>query len=602
MEGDRRAREARSHMAEVHSHATAETTGYSVQASHNENERQRQAEADAAERRSKRTADVQESEVKQGALDMGFASLYQQNVANELHRAFEQQKKDCDEVIAAKNQLIRSVQANLEESEGSYVKLLKDNAEDVNKLVQTMHTMTDDYLDNYTGELEQVEKTYEKERKDYMAQCDGELEQLIKTRRTKETMYRKQREAKIVEAQKKLEERYEEGYEDYNEAKGSQKKEIHELIEELEKGKSDFMLNGERLNYNLQVLRERVKESKNANTLYKRRIGKLQDTMSNLIARHQESEKRHQRLNKDLTNQLRRVDTQYQDLQKKFQLFEKTDKEKYRQLWKLNNQKCKQKVHRVLQADRVLFEDILNLPWQPPELSFWPDEQENLEGMEDDAEDETLAAVELSEPALMLLQILRAQAPFLVDENVRLAIESVEGTTEEQAALEGILTTLKIEKNDDVRDLLEYFIVENEDESVALINPQEAIRALTVYLEDQKQKAESEKEQNATSTTKNKQHAQQVQRERRKAAEKAYWKKLAEPVAKDHFQVWSALEEGLEQYLAQLQQRKTQLAETEALRLQNEELRALLGQYINSDINYELYSPPELMNTVQRTT
>ncbi|CAD2213287.1 Sperm tail/Sperm tail C-terminal domain containing protein, putative [Angomonas deanei] len=548
-----------------------------------------------AERRARRDKEIQDSDVKQTALDMAFSSLYKQNVPHQLHKALEEQKADCALVVQSKNDLIHNLQEHLEEREESYVSLLKNNSESVNDLISTMHEKTNEYLDQYTSELADVEKNYEQERREYLDKCAEEIRELIKTRRTKETVYRKRREAKIVEAQQKLEEKYEEGYEGYNEIKKAQKGEIHELVEELEKGKADFMLNGERLNYNLQVLRERVKESKNATNLYKRRIGRLQDILSNLIARYQESEKRHQRVNKDLTSQLRRADTQYQDLQKKFQLFEKADKDKYRQLWQMNNQKCKEKVHRVLQADRVLFEEILNMPWQPPELNFWPDQQEELEGGLDDGEEEPIEEVELSEPALMLLLILRNQAPFLVDENVRKAIQSVEGTTEEQADIEGLLTTLKIQKTEDVEDLLEYFTVEGEDGAKMLINPQEGLRALNVYLSERSvKKGDTVKSKTSTMMSSTKGGEGEMTK-KRKEAEKSYWKKLAKPVPKEHFAMWESLEEGLEQYLAQLQQRKELINGAEALRAQNEELRALLGQYLHSDINYQLYAPPTLV-------
>jgi dynein regulatory complex protein 1 len=56
--------------------------------------------------------------------------------------------------------------------------------------------------------------------------------------------------------------------------------------------------------------------------------------------------------------------------------------------------------------------------------------------------------------------------------------------------------------------------------------------------------------------------------------------------------VWSALERGLERYREVLARRRDALDETRRLGEQNAELRALLNQYLSSQINAELQVPP----------
>eukprot|EP01009_Symbiontida_sp_KSa7_P007159 NODE_3813_length_377_cov_324.631098_g3242_i0.p1 GENE.NODE_3813_length_377_cov_324.631098_g3242_i0~~NODE_3813_length_377_cov_324.631098_g3242_i0.p1 ORF type:complete len:68 (-),score=8.66 NODE_3813_length_377_cov_324.631098_g3242_i0:142-345(-) len=55
-----------------------------------------------------------------------------------------------------------------------------------------------------------------------------------------------------------------------------------------------------------------------------------------------------------------------------------------------------------------------------------------------------------------------------------------------------------------------------------------------------------------------------------------------------------ALEKGLEKYQLQLQERTRLIDETDSIRHQNDELRALLNQYMQSKINEELLAPPHL--------
>lgn len=573
-------------------------TEFKVKAATEESERRTREEEAVQHRVAARGRVDADSHARQEALRLRFEALYRHTVPHALHAAIAEQRQLCEEVLAMKDKLASELQSQLDEKESEYVMQLRQNAVDVDDLVQAMHTTTDEYLDQYTSQLDAVEKAYDKERREMIDQYAAEINQLVRTRRSKETDYRKRRENKIIEAQAALESKYEETYEECNTVKAAREDEINALHRELEKCKTDFMLNDERISYNLQVLRERVKENKAIQNQYKRKLATLQGNLSSLITRHNNMSKRYQRCNRDLTAQLHRVGAQYNDLQHKFQLFEKYDKEKYRQVWQLHDKKCKHLVHRCLQADRVIFEDILNMPWAPPEMVFWPESKEDDNTLDNTVDDDDIPdEVELSEPELTMLQILRSQAPFLVDENIRAAIQQVKGATAEQADMEGLLTTLNIQKSDDVRDMLEYFMVDDDRGTHALINPQEFIRALNAFLEQRNAKQAREKDASMQQKEHSKKTTRKEEDEQHRTEERVYWTRLAQSVPQEHIHVWGALEKGLEEYLAQLQQRRSLIATTDAMRARNEELKGLLSQYVQSNINYQLCSAPRLMQT-----
>jgi dynein regulatory complex protein 1 len=56
--------------------------------------------------------------------------------------------------------------------------------------------------------------------------------------------------------------------------------------------------------------------------------------------------------------------------------------------------------------------------------------------------------------------------------------------------------------------------------------------------------------------------------------------------------VWHALDKQLERYHGLSQTRANNLADVDSLQHQNDELRALLNQYLGSRINEELQIPP----------
>ncbi|PWU89130.1 hypothetical protein C4B63_63g51 [Trypanosoma cruzi] len=594
--GEESVRQARCEMAEIVSTAHSAVTSWEVNVGKNENERREREERLVDERRQKRREELKANEIKQGAIELRFESIYKMNAPHELKKSLEEQELQCKELIAAKDRLIELLREQLEEREEEFVAMLQRNAADVNNLVAEMRGQTEKYLDAYTSQLREVEATYENERKEYLTRCNEEIQQLMKLRRTRETEYRKKREDEIMEAQRKMDDKHRGNCEEYNEIKREHLQEIHALMEELERCKAEFLLNGERLSYNLQILRERVKENKSAQALHKRKLGRLQDTLSYLVARYADSEKKYQRTNKELTAQLHRVANQYRDLQKKFQKFERSDKEKYRQLWDMHEEKNIQLVHKSLQADRVLFEEILGVPWNPPQLKYWLDD-EAADAVEDNEVDVSSSddEIELSEEALMLLAILHNQAPFIADENVYAAILQVQGATEDRAMVESILATLQIRKNEEMDDLLQYFIVDGPEETTALIRPQDAVCALSTFLTEKQREKKQKEEGQKESAKRNKEMAKMKLEERRRAAEKEYWLRMARSVPKEHQRVWGALEKGLKLYIAQLQQRKNLIVDTDSLRAQNAELRALLTQYLQSDVNYQLYIPPKLL-------
>ena len=71
-----------------------------------------------------------------------------------------------------------------------------------------------------------------------------------------------------------------------------------------------------------------------------------------------------------------------------------------------------------------------------------------------------------------------------------------------------------------------------------------------------------------------------------------YWEMLRNPIPDDRLRVWKSLEKGLQRVKEVLQARKTLRQENDGIRKQNEELRQLLQQYVQSGVNGMLHEPP----------
>jgi dynein regulatory complex protein 1 len=72
----------------------------------------------------------------------------------------------------------------------------------------------------------------------------------------------------------------------------------------------------------------------------------------------------------------------------------------------------------------------------------------------------------------------------------------------------------------------------------------------------------------------------------------AYWDRMKEVVSGKTVRVYKALINAMQKYNTELNDRSGLIMESQSLHQQNSELKALLHQYLNSQVNQELYIPP----------
>eukprot|EP01012_Entosiphon_sulcatum_P018445 TRINITY_DN2318_c0_g1_i1.p1 TRINITY_DN2318_c0_g1~~TRINITY_DN2318_c0_g1_i1.p1 ORF type:complete len:660 (-),score=241.36 TRINITY_DN2318_c0_g1_i1:37-2016(-) len=575
---------------------TEEVTKFRIATDIAENERRIAEETARESRLQKKQDEAASSSKRNAAIQMKWQALYEKVIPQDLLKEINAQKEACNKIIASKDRLINEFQQELKSKDEEYVKALKRHAEDIDKLIATMHQQTKALITAYEEELEEIETAFLQERTELLEANKNEITSLIEQRRNKETQNRKAREDKIEEEQQKLDQIHENYAEQYNILKMKLQKEIQGLEQQLEEMRALYQLNAEKLEYNLRVLSERVKENEKAIQHHKRKLARLQDVLSGLITKYADTDKKFRHENNIVTEHYRRITEQYKDLQLKFQYFEKADGEKYQKVWKMNEQEAMELVNKCVKADQVVFEQLLGAEWKPPPMNFWGDGElddgKDKEAEETEAEEEE-EEEELSEMAKRMLNLLAEQCSFLVEERIRKAIAFLEADAQKPKKIESILKALAIENQADINKMLQYFTrtVEGNDGELQmdLIDPQDAIVALKHFIEYQAK--------NATLQTSKKTQMQSIAeraKDRKKRAERDFWRRLAEIIPERDLRVWTALERGLEKYIVLLQDRSKLIDETDAIRLQNDELRALLNQYMASKINEELFSPPQL--------
>lgn len=89
-----------------------------------------------------------------------WAHLFQLNVPQELQQEMVNQQAACDTIIASKDAIVTAVRAQLREKDDEYVRMLKQQGEDIDLLLLNMGKQVEDMQAAYHDELAQIDDAY----------------------------------------------------------------------------------------------------------------------------------------------------------------------------------------------------------------------------------------------------------------------------------------------------------------------------------------------------------------------------------------------------------------------------------------------------------
>ncbi|OLQ06587.1 Dynein regulatory complex protein 1 [Symbiodinium microadriaticum] len=304
---------------------------------------------------------------KNAAIEMKWADLLNMDIPQELNDQLQFQKIACGDIIKSKDRRIDDFKAELKNKDEEYIKMLKQQSVDITTLISKMREQYHALRQHYEKELEDIEQAFEDERKEMLQKNKAEIEALFEKRRQmEENEFLERRQERERGFQQQIEELRTDNADGYNKCKIALEKGIQELEQHLEKMVATYLLNKEKLEYNLQVLSERNKEHTAIQSSYKNRLNRLRETLNTLMGRYNTLDQKYKTHNHELTEEYKRLTKQFKDLQEKFQHFEQADEKKFREVWEMNEAEVRGLMTKVLEADRLLHEQQLGHEWVPP--------------------------------------------------------------------------------------------------------------------------------------------------------------------------------------------------------------------------------------------
>ncbi|KXZ47783.1 hypothetical protein GPECTOR_33g665 [Gonium pectorale] len=603
-----------------------DVTSVRVAGDDRENQHRIQEEQTRQDLRAKLLAEAEQSARQNAAVAMRWADLFSIEVPQDLYAEIEAQRQACERIIASKDKLIGEVRGELKKKDDEFVKTLKRQAEDVDTLLQYMSRQFVEVQNAFKEELDEIENAFLQERSDLLESNRREMQELFDKRSKLEQDFMDRYLAAVESYQQQLEGHRQMDAEEYHILKIKLETDIQNLEQHLEAMRATYQLNTEKLEYNYRVLKEREKENSTTIESQKKKLSRQRDILSSLKQRYAETDRRYREENMRLTDEYKRITEQFKDLQSKFRHFEMVDIKKYKEVWGMKESEVAALVRQLLQADKVIHEQQLGWDWKPPDDAvFTPvhnggaaDNNSGAGGGEEEQDEDTAARAREAELSERLhdarnwgaLGLLCDEAGFLIDVKARNMIERLPKDEQGLVKAEAILRALGISDGASFDGLMDALSADSNVEMRAkgmvapaagriaeeksergpgvLVHPDDAVRRLKAFVEVYGTGPSRAGGGGGISGP------LRVQGLLRRAAEREqeFWARMTHVISDKGTRVWRALEKQLEKYLGLLQERAGSLRDVESLQHQNNELRALLNQYLSSRINDELQIPP----------
>ncbi|XP_069478007.1 dynein regulatory complex protein 1-like [Ambystoma mexicanum] len=567
-----------------------------------------------------------------------WVSAKNRKIPQDIWEVLNMQQQQCAHLIGEKNHLIGELQQELKGKDDQYVKDLKKQAADIDLLIERMEEQIRNLTKTYREELLQAEKSFEMERRELLSTNRNRWEKGMQSRRDQELEYLLSRMRKVEENEEQLRHLRVQDAEEYNIIKNKLETDVQILEQQLQQMKATYQLNQEKLEYNFQVLKKRDEENTITKSQQKRKITRMQDVLNKLRIKLEKQIKQHREENQSLTDDYRRIVEQYKQLQKKMRHFAAVDSKKFHEIWLMNEEEVKELVTKALEADRVIYEQQLGLPWAPPDLWFMEnvgplslqkakkrtatqlaeevmlgegkqtyneEDAESVEKVDVSAKDTARRMGQLqfsSQTVKRILEILSDESGFLIESKLRKLLAPLQKDEGSLMKLEAVFVALGIDSEGDVYNLVDFFLKyqaehqspdqngENgskigqgtklrQSSTSELIHPNVVLKALREFVMAHRMASDKRSKLGPIEA-------------RDSSGDAGFWDAMAHVIPDTRLKEWEALEAAILKYHNVLMARSQLVNETDGLAQQNSELRILLHQYLNSKVSSELQVPP----------
>ncbi|XP_011882774.1 PREDICTED: dynein regulatory complex protein 1-like isoform X2 [Vollenhovia emeryi] len=285
----------------------------------------------------------------------------------DIHAEMEAQSAKCLEIMERKDAVIAQLRQELENADLKFVNDQKSQDEDVDQLISRMDNQMNIMSKAYRRELSLINDVMESERKMLLESLSEKWEALHKKLREESHAGLDKRKEIMREYEEEMKRVMVEHQEEFRAQKISFELEIQKLQQEVQSTKALCFMNIEKLDYSYAVLKRREDENAIVKNQQKRRINKLQDVINGLKKHYTELEGNTRLEIQRLTDQVVKAHKNILDLVEKSNHFTRINDKKYMRIWDMNARNANELLDKILNADKVIYEQALGMEWSPSE-------------------------------------------------------------------------------------------------------------------------------------------------------------------------------------------------------------------------------------------
>ncbi|GAB1866000.1 UPF0407 protein CG10958 [Camponotus japonicus] len=288
----------------------------------------------------------------------------------DIHAEMEAQNAKCLEIMERKDAVIAQLRQELENADLKFVNDQKNQNEDIDLLINRMDNQMNIMAKAYRRELSLINDVIESERKVLLHHITEKWEALYKKLQEDSLAGLDRRKEIMREYEEEMKRVIIEHQEEFRTQKISFELEIQKLRQEVQNTKALCFMNIEKLDYSYAVLKQREDENAIVKNQQKRRINKLQDVINNLKKNYAELEENTRLEIQRLTDQVIKAHKNILDLVEKSNHFTSVNDKKYMQIWDMNAKNANELLDKILNIDKIIYEQALGLEWDPPEKTL----------------------------------------------------------------------------------------------------------------------------------------------------------------------------------------------------------------------------------------
>ncbi|XP_043223036.1 dynein regulatory complex protein 1-like [Amphibalanus amphitrite] len=397
-----------------------------------------------------------------------------------LHAHLCSQRALCDQLLAQKDQVVRSLEAELRCMDDEYNLEVTTHGQDTTVLIQRMKDQLVILRNAYSRELEDIygamKQDLDETRGHHQEGWQEKLDEIVALEEKRLASYIQMTE----DHDQEMHAVYCEDADEYRQMRSTLEKDVELLQQQLEQLKAACLLNTEKLDYNYQVLRRRDEESTITKSQQKRKLNKLQDVYNGLRQKLAEQERSQRVELQQLTTDIRRLTDMLVDVGERNQHFIAVHSRQLHQIFQMTHENCRRQLDKVIRADKVIHEQQLGLPFTPPALDHLaPPEmkadsamevvREALAGPGSDSDRPSssgggdgppLSAVLAPGPPLLrrLLLLLGDESGFLVERRLHRLLAGIDAEDATLLRLDAVLAALGVRTQIDLDQLCKYFV------------------------------------------------------------------------------------------------------------------------------------------------